>query len=136
MEALLGDGQGGGVNPTLRVQPIQGATRLRSVQLKMQRILTILKRTKQIGNIRMLYRLSGIICNQVLFTDISHIIGLIIFGQQVIEWLFLKRATVLGNRCIPFIGIRKFRIDIKNNTPKGMFLVPDNLSEIIFRARL
>jgi hypothetical protein len=44
----------------------------------------------------------------------------------------LGRAAVLGNRVVPFFGIRKFRVDIENDTPEGVFTMPDHLAQMIF----
>ena len=98
----------------------------------MQRINPVGKLTKKIGKIGMRYRLSGFIHDKVLLRHIGHVIALIIFGKQVIEGLIAMRAAFLGDGTVPFLGIRKLGVDVKDNTAKRVFLVPDNLAKMIF----
>ena len=93
-----------------------------SVQLKMQRVEPVLERSKEIRDIRMLDRLTGIVSHKILLRDVSHIIALIILCQQVIKGLILDRTAVLGNRGIPLISVGKFWVHIKTTPRNGCFL--------------
>ncbi|EAQ26250.1 hypothetical protein ROS217_13776 [Roseovarius sp. 217] len=94
--------------------------------------MPILERPEEIGNVRVIHRFARIIGHEVLFAHIGHIVALLVFRQQVIERLFLGRAAVLGNRGIPFLGIRELRIDIKDYPAKRVLLVTDHLAQMIF----
>lgn len=110
----------------------KAATGVFLVQLEMQRICTIGERAKQIGYVRMIHRFAGVIGNEVLFRHIGHIIALVIFSQKMVERLVFDRPTFLGDGIVPFICICKFGIHVKNHPSKGMFLVADDLSKVIF----
>ena len=106
-----------------------------SIQLEMKRILPVFERAEQVRDIGMFNRDAGVIGHKVLFADIGDIVALIVLGQKVIKRLILDRTAFFGDRRIPLIGICEFWIDIENDPSKRVFLVPDHLSEIIFRAR-
>lgn len=105
------------------------------IQLKVQRILAVFERAEQIGNIGMFNRLARIIGNKVLFRNVGHIKTLIVFGQQVIKRLVLDRAAFLGNRLVPVFGVGKNGIHVKDHAAKRVFLVTDNLSQMVFCTR-
>jgi len=107
----------------------------RSIQLHLQRVLSVFKWPEQLVQIRMLDRLPRIIGNKVLFGHISHIIALIVFSQKMIKRLFLFGAAVLWDCLVPSIRIRKHCIHIKYDPSKRMLAVPDNLAKMIFSAR-
>ena len=98
--------------------------------------MAIFERAEQIRDIRMIDRFARIILDQILFRYIGNVIILIVFGQQVIERLFLGRAAVLGDGRIPFVRVAEFGIHVKNHTPKRVFAVADHLSQMIFGSRL
>ncbi len=83
----------------------------------------------------MAYRFTGFIRQKVLFRHIGHIIALVVFGQQVIERLLFRRPRILGDCVIPFFGIGKTRIDIKDHATERVLPMPDHLSDVIFCSR-
>ena len=115
-----------------RGAPVARAARAPSVQLEMQRVVPVLERPEEIGNVGMLDRFAGIVRHQVLFADIGDVVALIVLGQQVVERLLLRRAAVLGNGVVPFLGIGEFRIDIEHNPAERVLLVADDLTQVIF----
>ena len=92
--------------------------------MEMERVLPVFERPEEIGNVGMFHRHARVIGDQILFAHIGDIVALIILGEQMIEGLIPGRAAVFGNGIIPFLGVRELRVDIKDNTAKGMFLVP------------
>ena len=102
--------------------------------MEMKRVMAVLEGTEEIGDIRMIDGFAGIIDHKILFRDIGHIVALIIFGQEMIEGLLARRAAFLWNGIIPFFGVAKFRIDIKNHAAKRVFFMPYNLAQMIFRV--
>ena len=108
----------------------------RAVQLKMQRVVTVLKRTEEVRDVRMVHGFAGIVGDQVLFRDIGHVVALIVFGQKMVERLFFYRAAVFGNGGIPFLCVVELRVNIEHDTTKRMLLVAYDLSEVIFCASL
>ena len=102
----------------------------------MQRIGAILKRAKQVRYIGVVHRFARVVSDQVLLRDVRDIIALVILSEQMVKRLIFDRAAVFWDGLIPFICIRKFRIDVKNHTPEGVFFMSDNLSKMIFCARL
>jgi hypothetical protein len=83
----------------------------------------------------MIDRLTRIIGHQILLRHIRHVIALIVLGEQVIKWLTLDGAAFLGNRLVPFFGIRKLWVHVKDHPAKGVFLVSNHLAQMIFCAR-
>src|SRR6056297_1447335 len=104
------------------------------IQLEMQRVMPVLERSEQIGDVRVIHRLAGIVGHEVLFAHIGDVVTLLVLGQQVIERLFLRGTAVFGYRGIPFLGIRELRVNVKDNTAERVFLVTDHLAQVIFRA--
>ncbi|EAP82256.1 hypothetical protein NAS141_10961 [Sulfitobacter sp. NAS-14.1] len=101
----------------------------------MQRIGPIGERTEEIGDIGMVHRFARVIGHEVLLGHIGHVIALFVFGQQVIIGLVFLGAAVFRNSLIPFFGIGKFGVHVKNHPSEGMFFVPDDLAQVVFRAR-
>ena len=89
--------------------PIEGA----------KRIFTVLIAAKQASNRRMLNRLITVVRYQVLLANIGDIATLAVFGEQMIEWLVLRRAHRFGNRFVPLVAVCKYRIDIEHHTAKA-----------------
>ena len=81
-------------------------------------------------------RLAGLVRNEVLLGHVGHVIALLVLGQEVVERLVLRRAAVLGDRAIPFLGVREHGVHVEHHPPKGVLAVADHLPEVIFRARL
>ena len=101
----------------------------------MKRVLPVFKGTEEIPNIRVIDRLARIIRDQVLLGHIGHVIALIVFGQKVIEGLFLHRTAVFRDRVIPFLGICELWVYVEHHTPKRVFAVSDDLPKMIFCTR-
>lgn len=101
----------------------------------MKRVLPVLKRAEEIADIRMIDRLARVVRNQILLGHISHVIALIVLGQQVIERLFFRRTAVLRDRVIPFLGICELWVYVKHHTPERVFAVSDDLPQVIFCTR-
>lgn len=104
------------------------------VQLRMQLILAVLERVKEIGDIGMIDRLARIIRDQILFRNIGDVIAVIIFCQQMVEGLIFAWAAIFGNGLVPLLGIAENRIDVEHDTAKRVFAVADDLSQLIFCA--
>ena len=109
--------------------------RFASVQLELKGITAILEIAEQIGQVGMPHRFPGFVRQKVLLRHIGHIVGLVIFGQQVIERLVLCGAAVFGTGVIPFFGVGKPRVDIKDHTAEGVLPVADNLPDVKFGLR-
>ena len=107
-------------------------TRQGSVQLKLQRIAPIAEFTEQIGQVGVIDRLAAIIGDKVLLRDIGDVIGLIVFGQQMVKRLFFRRSRLFGDGGVPFISVGKLRVDIENDTPKRVFTMANHLTETEF----
>lgn len=84
----------------------------------------------------MVHRLARAILYQILLADIGHVICLIIFGEQVVKRLVFDRTAIFWNGVIPFLGIRKLRIDVENDPSERMLAMPYDLAKVIFRVRL
>ena len=100
----------------------------------MKRIMTILKWPEKILYIWVSNRFTGLIFNQVLLRHIRNIKTVVVLCQKMIIRLLFMRSTVFRYRFIPLVSIAKFRVNVKNNTPKRMLFMPDYLSEMIFCA--
>ncbi len=57
----------------------------------------------------------------------------LILSEEVIIGLILGRSNLFRDGLIPFVGVRKNRIDIKNDTAKIEQSVPKDLSNLVFR---
>ena len=98
--------------------------------------MSVVEITEELFKIRMFDRLARIISDQILLGNISHVVALVILGQQMIERLILGRTAVFRNGHVPFLGIRKDRVDIENHTPEWVFAMTDNLAQGVFCTRL
>ena len=114
---------------------IRCRTREDLVQLEMHGVMPIVKIAKELGQIRVIDWLAGIIRYEVLLGHISDVIALVIFGQKVIKRLLFFRPTFFWDRFVPFIGIREHRIHVKDHAAKRMLAVTDNLTQCVFRTR-
>jgi hypothetical protein len=54
----------------------------------------------------------------------------------MVKRLILFGSALFGNGIIPLFGIGKNSIHVKDHATKGMLSVADNLSQVIFGARL
>lgn len=72
----------------------------------------------------------GIVGDQVLFGHIGDVMGPVVFREEVVEGLVLARAHFLRDRVIPFIGVRKLRIDVENHAPERKQLMAHHLSDL------
>src|SRR3546814_3309802 len=53
--------------------------------------------------------------HQILLADIGDVGGIVAFGEQVVIGLFLRRADRFRDRVIPFVAVRKDRIDVEDD---------------------
>ena len=74
-------------------------------------------------------RLFAIVRDQILLADIGDVAAFCILGEQVIEGLVLARSKRLGDGFVPFLTVRKDRIDVKNHPAKVEQPVPDNFAD-------
>tara|TARA_B100000678_G_scaffold121700_1_gene101821 strand:+ start:2563 stop:2859 length:297 start_codon:yes stop_codon:yes gene_type:complete len=81
----------------------------------------------------MLHRATLGVIQQVLLRYISHIMALIILREEVIVWLILARTHMFGNGFPPFLGVGKFRVDVKDHASEGIEAVFDDLTDLKFR---
>lgn len=100
----------------------------------MQRVCTILKWPEHVGDVRVVHRLARVVSNQILLGHVSNVVGLIIFGQQVIKRLLANGTAVFGNSLVPLFRVGKLRIHVKNHPAKRVFFVADDLSQMVFCA--
>ena len=77
-------------------------------------------------------RLARIISDQVLLGNIGHVIALIVLSQEMIVRLLFGRSILSRDRLVPFFRVLEFRVYIEDNAPKRVFLVSDNLAQMIF----
>ena len=75
------------------------------------------------------------VSKQVLLADIGNIAALCIFGEQMVKRLVSCWSNFFGNRFIPFLAVRKDRINIKNNAAKVKNPMPNDLSYAEARMR-
>ena len=80
----------------------------------------------------MLHRFTGHVRRQVLLRHISHVVAFVIFSQKMVKRLILPRTRALGDIVVLFLGVRKLRIDVKNDTTEGVFAVTHDLTEGVF----
>ena len=106
------------------------------VHLDVERVLTVIEITKEFRQIRMLDRFARIVSDQILLGHIGHVIALVVLGQKMVERLFFLRSAVFWNGLIPFLGIGKHCIHIKNHAAERVFSVPYNLAQCVFRTSL
>ena len=59
-----------------------------------------------------------IVRHQILLADIGDIAVFQILGEKMVEWLVFCRANIFGDRLIPFLAVRKDRINIENHAAK------------------
>jgi len=78
--------------------------------------------------LRVAHRLAGFIDQQVLFRHVGDVLGLIIFGQQVIEWLVLVGPHVFRDCVPPFLRVVENRIHVENYAAEWKQSMADNLS--------
>lgn len=76
----------------------------------------------------MFHRLTGLVGQKVLLRDIGDIVGMLVLGQKVIERLILARTIFFRDCLPPFLGVGKYRINVKNNATERVFPVPDDLA--------
>lgn len=88
-------------------------------QLLLDLILPVILTVKKIANLRMAQGFAAIIHHQILLGNISGIFRLAVFCQQMIKRLVACRPLIFRDGIIPFLTIRKFRINIINNPAKG-----------------
>ena len=96
--------------------------------------MPILKIAEEIRQVRVANRLARIIGHEVLFRHIGDVVGLIVFGQQVVERLFLARARLFRNGIVTFLSISKLRNYIKNDPSEGVLSVLYHLAQMVFCA--
>ena len=94
----------------------------------MQRVCAVFERSEEVGDVRVMHRLTGVIRDKVLFRHISHIVALVILGEQVIIRLLFLWPCVLGNRLVPFLSVGEFGIYIENYASERVLTVTDNLT--------
>lgn len=63
-------------------------------------------------------RCAALVAEQILLRHVRDIFRFVVFGEQMVEGLILAGPHFSRNRLLPFLGIRKFRIDIKNHAPE------------------
>ena len=91
-------------------------------------IALAVKLLEQLRNMGMIDGPSARVCEQVLLADISDVGTVVIFCQQVVEWLVAARADFLRNGFVPFFAVRKDRVDIENHAAKVEHLVTHNVA--------
>ena len=95
----------------------------------MKRIVPVLEFTEKIGKVGMVDRLAGIVRDEVLFGHVGHVVGLVVFREEMVKRLVLWRPAVFGNRGVPLIRVREHGIDIEDNAPKRVLAVPYDLAK-------
>ena len=52
---------------------------------------------EQVCDLRMPHRLAGVVGQQILFRNVSHVLGFFVLSKQVIKWLIFVRSNFRGN---------------------------------------
>ena len=68
--------------------------------------------------------------DKILLADIGGVVTVVIFRQKVIKRLFTRRADLCWNRFIPFFGVGKLGINVKNNTAERKMAVTNNITNV------
>ncbi len=84
---------------------------------------------KYLVHLGMAYRLTVFVLEKILFGNIGDVFGFLILGEKMIKWLVAARTNFIGDRFVPFLGVRKFRIDIKNHATKRKYPVAHKLAD-------
>jgi hypothetical protein len=85
----------------------------------LRRILTLVHVVEQLGDLRVVHRLTRGIDEQVLLGHIGHIVGLGVLGEQMVEGLVLGFGRISsGNGFVPFVRIGEFRDRRRRSRPE------------------
>ena len=93
-------------------------------------VAPLVERAKQPVDRRMIDLAAILVGEQILLADVGDVARLGIFGEQMIEWLVLGRAQILGDRFVPFFAVGEFGIDtalsapFQRGLPDGQLLTP------------
>ena len=90
---------------------------------------------EQAADRRMVDRLLAVVADQILLADIGDVALLRIFGEQMVEGLLLGRADLLGDRLVPFVAVRKFRVDVEDDAPEVEQAMANDLADREARKR-
>jgi len=74
-------------------------------------------------------RVCAVIWQQVLFRDVSNVLGFFVLCVEVIKRLVFVWPDVLGDGVVPFVGIGKDRIYVKDNPSERIHSMLDGLSD-------
>ena len=83
-------------------------------------------------HLRMADRFAAGIRLEILLRDIGDIFGLRVLREEMLERLVLGRADFLGDRLVPFVGVREGRIDVEHHAPERIEPVPHDLTDLEF----
>lgn len=98
--------------------------------------MPVMKVAEEVRQVRMIHWLTGIIGDKVLLRDVGNVIALVVLREEMIKRLILGWPAFLRNGLIPFLRIRKHRVDIENDAAKWMLPMTDDLTQGVFRTRL
>src|SRR5690606_28458439 len=77
-------------------------------------------------------RFAGTVVEKVLLRHIGDVFRLVVLGQQVIEWLVLRRPDFGRDRLVPFVGVGEFGIDVEDDAPEREQPMADHLANSEF----
>lgn len=65
---------------------------------------------------------------QILLAHISDVAAVSILGEKMVEGLVFARAHAFGDRLIPFLAVRKHRINVEHHPAKIEHPVANNIT--------
>lgn len=84
---------------------------------------------KELRNLRVAQGQARLIGQQILLRDVRDIFGLIIFCEQVIEWLILSWTPPFRNGRPPFLGRIEHGIHVEDDAPKRVMAVAHHFTQ-------
>jgi hypothetical protein len=76
------------------------------------------KTFKIVAHLGVAHGFTQFINQQILLRHIGRVLGLFVFGEQVIKWLVFPGPNILRNGIIPLRRVVEFRVHVENHAPK------------------
>src|SRR5690349_3837404 len=77
----------------------------------------------------MVDRVLAVVGDEVLLAYVGDVIGLLVFGEQMIEGLVFGRPQRLRDRLVPFLSVREDGIDVEDYAAEIEDLVAHDLAD-------
>jgi hypothetical protein len=94
-----------------------------------EKIAAILEGSEDAGQCRMIDRSALVVGFEILLADISDVARFPVLREEVVEGLVLSRADFLGDRIVPFFGVRKDGIDVEDHAAEIENAVADHVPD-------